>query len=173
MGGKPGSSMTTRQGRTERVEARAQTDDLKRPWRAFLEERGLNDSKAREAIVDAFLEVTDHVDLETLLEVARRRNPSVGMATVYRTMKLMEEAGLAHVRHFGSGAALYEVAVGREHHDHLICEACGRIVEFVSPEIEKLQDDIAARNGFKIHRHSHEMYGVCASCRSERRGSGK
>jgi Fur family ferric uptake transcriptional regulator len=82
-------------------------------------------------------------------------------------MKLLEEAGIAHTRRFGNAKeTLYEVASGRSHHDHLICEQCGRIVEFVSPEVERIQDRIASRHGFTLSRHRHELYGLCPECRS-------
>ena len=141
-------------------------DEPHRLWRAFLGDRGLNTSKARDAVVEIFLETKDHIDLQTLYARARTRYPGVGFATVYRTMKLLEEAGIAHARHFGDAKeTLYEVAAGRSHHDHLICERCGQIVEFVSPEVEELQDRIAERHGFTLSRHRHELYGVCPSCR--------
>jgi Fur family transcriptional regulator, ferric uptake regulator len=144
------------------------SDDVKTAWRSFLTAKRLHDSKPRDTVVDAFLEITDHIDLETLLDAARRRDPSVSMATVYRTMKLMEEAGLAHAQHFTAGPAVYEVAIGREHHDHLICESCGAIVEFVSHEIERQQDKVAKEHGFEVTRHRHELYGRCAACRRRR-----
>ena len=76
-------------------------------------------------------------------------------------MKLLEEAGIAHARHFGDASeTLYEVAAGRAHHDHLICERCGRIVEFDSPEVEQLQDQDRDQYGFTLSRHRHELYGV-------------
>jgi Fur family ferric uptake transcriptional regulator len=140
-------------------------EKLKRPWRAFVTDRKLNESKTREAVVDTFLESSDHVDLATLHERVRRTNPHVGMATVYRTMKLLEEAGLAQARDFGGRNTIYEVAVGREHHDHLICESCGTIVEFVSEPIERHQESVAARYGFELRRHKHELFGLCAKCR--------
>jgi Fur family ferric uptake transcriptional regulator len=135
-------------------------------WRAFVGDRGLNASKARDAVVEIFLGTKDHIDLQGLYALARKRYPGVGFATVYRTMKLLEEAGIAHARHFGDAReTLYEVAAGRSHHDHLICERCGLIVEFVSPEVEKLQDQVASRHGFTLSRHRHELYGLCADCR--------
>src|SRR5439155_9547362 len=112
--------------------AGASLESLKEPWRAYLRKKNLKTTQQREAIVDAFLRSTGHVALEDLLSSARRRNPTVGLATVYRTVKLLEEAGLAHARQFGSGHTLYEVAGLRAHHDHLICTACNHIVEFES-----------------------------------------
>ena len=150
----------------ERAEKK-RTDEPHRLWREFVGGRGLNASKARDAVVAIFLDTKEHIDLQTLYALARKRHPGVGFATVYRTMKLLEEAGIAHARHFNDAKeTLYEVAAGRSHHDHLICERCGQIVEFVSPEVEKAQDLIAARHGFTLSRHRHELYGVCPDCRS-------
>jgi Fur family ferric uptake transcriptional regulator len=137
-------------------------------WRAFLTNNGLNDSKTRDDVVAVFLETKAHIDLQSLHGLVRKRHPGTGFATVYRTMKLLEDAGLAHARRFGDAReTLYEVAVGRSHHDHLICEHCGRIVEFVSPEVERLQDQIAAKHGFVLGRHRHELYGACSECRAK------
>ena len=104
-------------------------------WQAYLERKGLKTTQQREAIVDAFLRSSGHVALEDLLSSARRKHPRVGLATVYRTVKLLEEAGIAAARHFGPGQTLYEVAEGRAHHDHLICDSCGFITEFENDEI--------------------------------------
>jgi Fur family ferric uptake transcriptional regulator len=147
-------------------------DEPHRLWRSFLDDRRLNASRARDAVVAIFLETKEHIDLQTLYARARKRHPGVGFATIYRTMKLLEEAGIAHARHFGDGKeTLYEVAAGRSHHDHLICEVCGRIVEFVSPEVERLQDQIASRHGFALSRHRHELYGRCPDCRNAQRAA--
>jgi len=141
--------------------------DPERLWQEFVDDRGLNASKARDVIVNVFLGTKDHVDLHSLYAAARKRHPGVGFATVYRTMKLLEEAGIAHSRHFGdTKETLYELAAGRSHHDHLICESCGRIVEFANPEVERLQDQIAAKHGFVLKRHRHELYGICPECRN-------
>jgi Fur family transcriptional regulator, ferric uptake regulator len=142
-------------------------EDPRTRWRDFVAARRLNSSRTREAIVDVFLGTSAHLDLQSLFEIARRQHAGVSFATVYRTMKLLEEAGIAHARRFGDAkGTVFEVAVGRSHHDHLICERCGRIVEFVNPEVERLQDEIAAAHGFTMNRHRHELYGVCASCRT-------
>jgi Fur family transcriptional regulator, ferric uptake regulator len=167
MAGQEKRSAVTRRARAGAAPATS-LEELKRPWREFLRKKHLNDSKAREAVVDVFLRVSEHLDLQRLYELARRRNPHVGFATVYRTMKLLEEAGLAEVRRFGSQkGALYEVAAGKSHHDHLICESCGTIVEFVSEEVEALQDVIAEHHGFVLSRHRHELYGLCPRCAAE------
>src|SRR5439155_13216512 len=123
--------MATASGLTKRAAGSAASHpNPKEHWRAYLERKGLKTTQQREAIVDAFLRSSGHVALEDLLSSARRKHPRVGLATVYRTVKLLEEAGIAAARHFGPGQTLYEVAEGRAHHDHLICDACGFIVEF-------------------------------------------
>jgi Fur family ferric uptake transcriptional regulator len=139
--------------------------DPKGHWRSYLASKGLKTTQQREAIVDAFLRISGHVGLEDLLSSARRKYPRVGLATVYRTVKLLEEAGIAAARHFGPGQTLYEISEGRAHHDHLICDTCGFIIEFESNEIEKLQDSAARRLGFNVLRHRHELFGLCEKSR--------
>jgi Fur family transcriptional regulator, ferric uptake regulator len=133
--------------------------------RSFVKEKGLHASKIRDLVVDTFLSTRQHTGLDDLLRKVRAKNPNVGMATVYRTMKLLEQAGLADARDFGSGATVYEIALGRDHHDHLVCERCGAIAEFYDDGIEKLQDTIAQEHGFELKRHRHELFGLCHLCR--------
>ncbi len=124
-------------------------------------------TRQRDVIVDAFLRVGGHVSLQGLLELVQVSDPGVGFATVYRTMKLLAEAGVAHERRFGEGQTLYELGVLGEHHDHLICTTCDHIFEYEDELIEERQQQIAAAHGLRIVRHVHEMYGEClepASC---------
>lgn len=139
-----------------------QTDPavLKERWSEYAKQKKLNTTAQREVIVDQFLRTQDHISIDELLAKVRKRHPRVGYATVYRTLKLLVDGGLAVERQFGDGQARYEV-VG-EHHDHLICTSCGLILEFEDDEIEQLQDKIAARlGGFTVLRHRHELYGLC------------
>jgi Fur family ferric uptake transcriptional regulator len=138
-----------------------------------MRERHLNESRARDAVVSAFFESTGHVDLETLVERTRTHHPGVGTATVYRAMKLLVEAGIAHASHFGSKSVRFELGAGRAHHDHLVCQSCGTIVEFVSDEIERAQESLAARHGFELRSHKHELYGICEACRPRRTAPGR
>ena len=136
------------------------TGELKERWRAYIQDRRLNTTAQREAIVEQFLRTRDHISIDELLSKVRKRHPRVGYATVYRTLKLLVDSGLAIERQFGDGQARYEV-VG-DHHDHLICVKCGLILEFEDDEIERLQERIAARmGGFTVLRHRHELYGLC------------
>ena len=92
-------------------------------------------------------------------------------ATVYRTMKLITELGIASAQRFGDGHTRYESAVDRHHHDHLICTECGAIIEFENDRIEALQDSVARRHNFKVTRHKLELYGLCEDCQKSARGS--
>ena len=145
------------------------TGELKERWRSYIQDRRLNVTAQREAIVEMFLRTRDHVSIDELLTKVRKRQPRVGYATVYRTLKLLVDSGLAVERQFGDGQARYEV-VG-DHHDHLICVKCGLILEFEDDEIERLQDRIASRlGGFTVLRHRHELYGLCPKAAGEATG---
>ena len=144
--------------------------ELKERWRSYIQDRRLNTTSQREAIVEQFLRTRDHVSIDELLGKVRKRHPKVGYATVYRTLKLLVDSGLAVERQFGDGQARYEV-VG-DHHDHLICMKCGLILEFEDDEIERLQDNIAQRlGGFTVLRHRHELYGLCPKAAGEAAGT--
>ncbi|GAC1353550.1 MAG: hypothetical protein NVSMB47_06140 [Polyangiales bacterium] len=138
---------------------------------AFMAKKGLRATKQREHIVEAFFSHPDHVSIEELLARVRERDPSIGYATVYRTLKLLTESGVANERKFGDGLTRYELADGETHPDHLICAECHLIVEFEEPRVEALQDEIATKYGFSIRSHKHELYGVCPDCqRKAKRG---
>ena len=128
-------------------------------------DKGLKSTRQREAILDEFLRVGSHISTEELYLRLRRKTPQIGYATVHRTLKLFAECGIAEQRHFGDGQARYEASDLDEHHDHLICITCGRIVEFEDPRIEQLQEEVARQHGFSIERHRLELYGCCESCR--------
>jgi Fur family ferric uptake transcriptional regulator len=104
------------------------------------------------------------VSIEELLAQVRSQDPKVGYATVYRTLKLLTECGVAFERRFGDGLARYELADEASHHDHLICVDCGTIVEFEEDRIEVLQEAVAEKYGYELRSHKHEMYGVCPDC---------
>ncbi len=143
---------------------------LKERWHAYLADKHLNTTTQREAIVDQFLRATDHISIDELLARVRKRHHTVGYATVYRTLKLLVDSGLAIERQFGDGQARYEV-VG-DHHDHLICAKCGLILEFEDDEIERIQERIAQRlGGFTVIRHRHELYALCPRARGVENGA--
>jgi Fur family ferric uptake transcriptional regulator len=128
-----------------------------------LAKEGLKATRQRNLIVQVFARSSGHVSVDELLRRVNRRDASIGYATVYRTVKLLVQAGLASARHFGDGFARFEVKE-EQHHDHMICEECGAILEFTDGEIERLQENVARRHGFQIHRHRLELYGLCSRC---------
>jgi Fur family ferric uptake transcriptional regulator len=146
------------------VPARHDRQQVPAAFHAYLLREGLKSTRQRDLIVEVFAGMREHVRVEDLLARVKRRDKGIGYATVYRTLKLLVDAGLAAERHFGDGQARFEVRE-LEHHDHLICEGCGTIVEFTDPSIEARQDEIAQRHGFVLRRHRHELYGLCQSCR--------
>jgi len=129
--------------------------------------KGLRSTDQRRLIVETFFKAPNHVSIEELLAQVRTQDPKVGYATVYRTLKLLTECGVAFERRFGDGLARYELADDASHHDHLICIDCGAIVEFEEPRIETLQEGVAKQHGFELRSHKHELYGVCADCQKK------
>ena len=109
-----------------------------------------------------FLASTGHIASDELHSRVRELHPGIGSTTVYRTMKILCDAGLAVERNFEDGVTRYEIP--HEHHDHLVCVRCGKIIEFECEEIEQAQDRIAGKYQFRLLRHRHELYGHCADC---------
>lgn len=126
---------------------------------ARCEAKGLRMTDQRRVVARVVGEAEDHPDVEELHARAARLDPRISLATVYRTVKLFEEAGILERLEFGDGRARYEDA-DRDHHDHLIDVATGEVIEFVDPEIEALQDRIAARLGYRLIGHRLELLGV-------------
>ena len=130
----------------------------------YMAAHGLKSTRQRSLIIDTFFSLGGHLAVEELWAKVRQQDARVSVATVYRTMKLLHECGLAHARNFGDGQTRYEAAIGRHHHDHLICTRCGTIVEFENDRIEALQDKVARQHGFQVTSHKMELYGFCQSC---------
>jgi Fur family ferric uptake transcriptional regulator len=129
----------------------------------FIRKGRLKRSEQRDVILDTFLRSERHLSVDDLLRLVQKKRPDIGRTTVYRTLKLLREAGLASQLDV-QGQARFEHEYNRQHHDHFICDACGEIIEFSSPQIEQLQDDIAAGLGFVIEGHRHQIYGLCRRC---------
>ena len=130
----------------------------------YLRQQDLKSTKQRYYIADVFFGVSSHISLEELLSLSRKRYPAIGYATVYRTMKLLTESGLAAESRFGEGQTRFENVPEKGHHDHIICIKCSKILEFHNEKIEELQAETAKKFGFKIVRHKLELYGYCGDC---------
>jgi Fur family ferric uptake transcriptional regulator len=136
---------------------------------AYLAGQGLRSTIQRDQILQVFIAAGQHLSAEELYLRVKKSRPGIGYATVYRTLKLLAEAGLAEERHFEDGFTRYEYKSSGGHHDHLICTQCGLIVEFENERIEALQQDVAKKNHFKVQNHKLELYGLCETCQEEKR----
>jgi Fur family ferric uptake transcriptional regulator len=147
----------------------AELDHFRVILQAYMDRKGLRSTDQRRLIVETFFHADNHVSIEELLAQVRAKDPRVGYATVYRTLKLLTECGVANERRFGDGLTRYELADDASHHDHLICVECGDITEFEEPRIEELQERVAKKYGFHLRSHKHELYGLCKKCQALRR----
>jgi Fur family transcriptional regulator, ferric uptake regulator len=137
--------------------------------KAFLRARGLRMTGEREALVRAALGRRRHFTLEELVEEVVQGDTRASRATVYRGLPILIEAGILQPVLVSDEPRRFELAFGRRHHDHLMCRRCGRVVEFRSSAIEDLQLKVAARHGFRLTSHLHELVGDCTVCRRAER----
>ena len=133
--------------------------------RQYLRHRGLKVTQQREEIAQIFLGSERHLSAEDLYHQIRETHSEVGLSTIYRTLRILVDAGLASRREFGDGITRYEPGAGGEHHDHFICINCGAIIEFENQDLEDLQKEVAKKHKFTILRHNLELYGYCQKCR--------
>ena len=131
----------------------------------YIAQHNLKITKQRRAVLEVFLASKDHVSAEDLYKSVSEKEPKIGLATVYRTLALLTESGLAAELDFGDGQKRYEMNYMHEHHDHMICTQCGKIIEFINPLIEKLQEEVASNHGFRMTSHKLDMFGICKDCR--------
>jgi Fur family ferric uptake transcriptional regulator len=158
-----------RQGPNEpAAEGRAQ-DALAR-FERFLKKKDLRLTEARAAIVEAALARTGHYPIEELIADLKARGIRGSKATVYRTLPLLAEAGILQPAIIAGESKSYETTFGVEHHDHLICSRCGKVVEFGFEPFEILQREVAGRYGFRLESHHHELVGTCPECLAKEGG---
>ncbi len=141
--------------------------DQKSKLEVLCAEKGLKMTDQRRVIARVLSDSSDHPDVESLHKRATAVDPNISIATVYRTVRLFEEAGILAKHDFGDGRARYE-ETPKEHHDHLIDIQSGRVIEFHSDEIEELQRRIAEKSGYRLVGHRLELYGVPLDGKAER-----
>ncbi|HLI79470.1 MAG TPA: transcriptional repressor [Candidatus Binataceae bacterium] len=159
--------------RTEEIQApnrtvvdrktRVDADHQMELFHSRLKDRGLKSTGQRDDIARVFFGLGQHISAERLYAEVKKINPHVGYATIYRTLRLLKECELVSERHFDDGQARYEV-VSDKHHDHFICERCGKIIEFENEGLERLQEMVARELKATLTRHKMELYGICAEC---------
>ena len=151
--------MTTSRRSSDSLPKRAH---LHRVFDDYLNKLGLRQTRQRKIILDAVLSTGRHVDAETISNEVKKIDSSIGLATVYRTLKMMTDSNILVERHFGGDRASFEFAdQDNEHHDHLICNQCGEIVEFFDEDLERYQDVVARNLGFQLRSHKMELFADC------------
>jgi len=133
--------------------------------KTIIKKKGMKYTEQRAIILQILVNLDDHLNAEEIHSIIQKEYPNqnIGIATIYRTLNFLEEVNLISSISFGSDGKKYE-GNQKEHHDHLICTSCGKIVEFLDDDIEKKQEDIASKNGFTITDHSMQIYGLCKDC---------
>ena len=135
-------------------------------FKEYLAAKKLKQTAHRKIILETFLADEGHRSVEDIYRKVRSEDSRIGYTTVYRTMKLLIQAGLAREIDLADGLTRYEHLYNHTHHDHLVCTACGTSIEFLNAEIEKIQNAASARLGFKVLDHKLQIYGLCALCRA-------
>jgi Fur family ferric uptake transcriptional regulator len=137
---------------------------IKREFQAIFRQNGLRISEQRDAVVDIFFSTERHLSIADVMEELKNRGVEVSEITVKRIMRLLSEYGIAQERLFNGQEIRYEHLHTGEHHDHLICLRCRKIIEFENPDLERIQENVAREQGFHLIRHNLEMYGICREC---------
>jgi Fur family ferric uptake transcriptional regulator len=146
------------------------TEALER-FERFLAQRDLRLTEARAAIVEAALARQGHYPIDELIADLKARGIRGSKATVYRTLPLLAEAGILQPAIIAGESKAYETTFGQDHHDHLICGRCGKVVEFGFEAFEILQREVAGRYGFRLETHHHELVGTCPDCLAREGGN--
>lgn len=131
---------------------------------SYLKDKGLKSTRQRDIILREFIETEKHVSAEDLFSALHKKHPDIGLATVFRALKIFSDAGLAEPVELSDKTIRYEHKYEHGHHDHLICTICGKIVEFVDKRIEALQQAVCKDQGYSIDRHRLDIFGTCPDC---------
>lgn len=134
----------------------------------FLRMKNLQLTKQREEILRIFLKTDRHLSVEELYNIVKKKDKSVGQTTVFRTLKLLGAADLVKEVNFIDKITRYEIKYGHQHHDHLVCTKCGKFIEAMNPEIEKLQDRLCKKFNFSPTGHKMDIFGICKRCKKGR-----
>jgi Fur family ferric uptake transcriptional regulator len=134
---------------------------------AHLKKVGLKHTEQRDTILRTFLETREHLSTDELHRLVKKRDPKIGFTTVYRTLKLLAECGLASEVAFHDGIARFEHQHNRRSHHHMVCTDCGVSVEFFLPEVDRIEQEIGRKFHYETTRHTFQIYGRCEECRKK------
>ncbi len=143
------------------------TSETEKFFTDFLSTKKLRLTSQRKIIFNEFMTRNTHIDTDELFSKMKTIDKNIGLATIYRTLKLLTEAGIVREVKFGNEKPVYEAVIGRTHHDHLICSECGENIEFNDPELEAMQESIAKKYGYQLTGHSMYLTGLCSKCRDK------
>lgn len=132
-----------------------------------LRKKGLKQSAKRDCILNVFLKTREHLSTEELHRLVRDRDASIGYTTVYRTLKLLAQCGLAYEVDFQDGVVRYELSLKRRTHHHMVCTSCGDSVEFFAPELDEVERRTGRQFRFLPSRHSFQIFGICQACQKK------
>ena len=130
----------------------------------MLKKEGLKVTPQRIAVLEEIIKDKGHRESEDIYMAIKSRKTHVSRATVYRSLDILVQKGFARKLNLGDGRARYETKIDNPHHDHIICNECGKIIEFVNDKIEKMQEEIAKQHHFKLQQHIHQLFGLCKEC---------
>ena len=130
---------------------------------------GLKQTEQRDTILRTFLETREHLSTNELHRLVQKKDSRIGFTTVYRTLKLLAECGLASEVAFNDGVARYEHQYQRRNHHHMVCTGCGSSVEFFSADIERIEQAVGRKNKYLPTRHTFQIYGICEKCRKKQK----
>jgi Fur family ferric uptake transcriptional regulator len=159
--------MTTTTARRREARVAAKTAEPEERLREYLRSRRLRMTPERRWVLQGVLSREGHFDADELLAFLHRRHMPVSRATLYRTLEHLTASGLVKMHRFGRGHALFEHIYGRQHHDHMVCDRCGKVIEFVNEEIERLQDEVCHAHGFAATNHVMQIFGICSGCQKQ------
>jgi Fur family transcriptional regulator, ferric uptake regulator len=141
--------------------------DAEQRFHEHLKRVGLKHTDQRDTILRTFVETREHLSVDELHQLVKKRDPKIGVTTVYRTLKLLAECGLASEVAFHDGVARYEHQHNRRSHHHMVCTGCGSSVEFFSPEVDSIEQEIGRKFRYDTKRHTFQIYGVCEDCKKK------
>ena len=149
--------------------SRQMVRDVEEVFHAHLKRVGLKRTEQRDTILRTFLDTRDHLSTDELSRLVKKKDESIGFTTVYRTLKLLTECGLASEVALNDGIARYEHQYQRRNHHHMVCTECGSSVEFFSAEIERIEQEVGRKNKYLPTRHTFQIYGICDKCRKKQK----
>ncbi len=137
-------------------------------FHSYLRQSGRKKTYQKDLILETFLNTEGHLSVEEIYALVKKRDKKVGIVTVFRTLKTLKACGIAREITLDDGLTRFEHSYHHPHHHHIVCTKCHRVIEFVCPELERIQNEIVQKYNFEPERHLFQTYGLCEDCREKR-----